>query len=113
MMQRLSDGRAVEPAILLMAVAGFYKHNVAAIPLTALIWLGLVDRRLALRATVVSAAAVLLGLAICGLIWGDAFFTQLFTPRNYSFGYLWRDFDRLRWIAPALVIFVVWVRHLA
>jgi hypothetical protein len=111
MMQRLSDGRAVEPAILLMAVAGFYKHNVAAIPLTALIWLGLVDRRLALRAVVVGAAAVLLGLAICGLIWGDAFFTQLFTPRNYSFGYLWRDFDRLRWIAPALVIFVVWVRH--
>jgi hypothetical protein len=111
MMQRLSDGRAVEPAILLMAVAGFYKHNVAAIPLTALIWLGLVDRRLALRAAVVGAAAVLLGLAICGLIWGDAFFTQLFTPRNYSFGYLWRDFDRLRWIAPALVIFVVWVRH--
>jgi hypothetical protein len=111
LMRRLSGGRAVDPAILLMAVAGFYKHNVVAIPLTVFIWLEFVDRRQARRAVVVGAGAVLLGLAICDLIWGSAFFAQLLTPRIYSLEHVWSGLGRLQWIAPALLIFVIWVPH--
>ena len=111
LMRRLSGGRAVEPAILLMAVAGFYKHNVVAIPLTAFAWLRFVDRRKASRAIVVGVGTVLLGLGICELIWGSAFFAQLLTPRVYNLEHVWGGFGRLQWIAPALLIFAIWVPH--
>ena len=42
--------RAVEGAVLLMVVAGFFKHALFAIPITAIIWLALHDRGRALRA---------------------------------------------------------------
>ena len=32
-------GRALEPALLLMVVAGFWKHNNIGIPLTAISWI--------------------------------------------------------------------------
>jgi hypothetical protein len=111
LMRRRSADRAVEPAILLMVAAGFYKHNVVAIPLTAFIWLALVDRRQASRAAMVGVAAVALGFAACGLIWGGAFFEQLLSPRIYSFENVSGNLGRLQWIAPALVIFAVWAPH--
>jgi hypothetical protein len=111
LMRRLAAGRAVEPAILLMAVAGFFKHNVMAIPLTAFIWLGYIDRRQAVRAAAFGVAAVALGFAICGLVWGNAFFAQLFMARGLDLAHLWGGLGRLQWIAPALVIVVVWVPY--
>jgi hypothetical protein len=107
LMRRLAGGRTVAPAILLMAAAGFYKHNVVAIPLTALLWLGLVDRRQAARAAIVGAGAVALGFTICGLVWGGDFFAQLLSPRIYRWAHVWGGLGRLQWIAPALVIFAV------
>jgi hypothetical protein len=109
LLRRLLAGRAVAPAVLLMAVAGFYKHNMVAIPVTAFVWLGLVDRRQAGRAVVVGVGAVLLGLAVCGLIWGGDFFAQLLTPRAYRLEHVWGGLGRLQWIAPALAIFAIWV----
>ena len=111
LMRRQSSDRAVEPAILLMALAGFFKHNVVAIPLTAFIWLGFVDRRQACRAVVVGIGAVLLGLTICGLIWGGAFFTQMLSPRRYALGHVWGSLGRLQWIAPPIAIFALWAAH--
>jgi len=111
LMRRLAAGRAVEPAILLMAVAGFFKHNVMAIPLTAFVWLGYIDRRQAVRAAAVGVAAVALGLAICGLAWGNAFFAQLFMPRGLDLAHLWGGLGRLQWIAPALAIVVIWIPY--
>src|SRR4051812_11515738 len=60
--QRRRQGRAVEPAVLVMVLAGFIKHNFIALPLVALLWLSLEDWRLGLRATLVGAAASALGL---------------------------------------------------
>ena len=40
---RYNANRSVEPAVLVMVVAGFFKHNVIAIPVAALVWLALDD----------------------------------------------------------------------
>ena len=49
LVRRQRNGRAVEPALLLMVLAGFYKHNLLAVPLTALCWLAAVEGRGARR----------------------------------------------------------------
>jgi hypothetical protein len=102
------NGRAVEGAVLLMVVAGFFKQTLFAAPVTALCWLAMTDRRLALRAALVGGVAAALGLALCGAIYGDAFFRQLLMPRQYSLVQALSSLGRLQWIAPALVIFAIW-----
>jgi hypothetical protein len=101
-------GRAVEPAILLMVAAGFIKHNLLAVPVTALLWLALRDYRLALRAALVGGAASALGLALCGAIYGQVFFDDLLFPREYALATALGSLGRLQWIAPALILFAVW-----
>ena len=100
--------RTVDAAILLMVVAGFFKHNLFAVPVTAVCWLAIDDRRLALRAALLGGAAAVLGLALCAAIFGDAFFRQLFMPREYKLLPALEGLGRLQWIAPALVIFAIW-----
>src|SRR5947209_9124066 len=39
--KRHTEGRSVEPAVLVMVLAGFIKHNFITLPLAALIWLTL------------------------------------------------------------------------
>jgi hypothetical protein len=46
---RDSRGLSAEPPILMMVVAGFWKHNIIAIPITVLLWLILRDGRRAIR----------------------------------------------------------------
>jgi hypothetical protein len=102
-LQRWQAGRATEPAVLAMVAAGFIKHNHIVIPLTALAWLALYDRRLALRATLVGGTAAGLGLTVCCLFYGPVLLEHLAMPRSLSWlrsptrlgGYL-------LWIAPAL-----------
>jgi hypothetical protein len=109
MIRRRRSGWAVELAILLMVAAGFVKHNLLAVPLASLAWLAADDWRQAVRAAAWGAGAAALGLAVCGLCYGGDFFRQLFfTPREYSLMPALAGLGRLQWIAPALVIFLVW-----
>ena len=101
--------RAVEGAILLMVLAGFFKHTLLAIPLASLVWLAWSDRRLALRAAMVGTGAAASGLALCWAAYGDAFFRQLTMPREYSLTQALASLGRLQWIAPALIIFAIWL----
>ena len=39
LLARHRDGRSVYAPLLLMVIAGFWKHNAIAIPLTAVVWL--------------------------------------------------------------------------
>ena len=64
-------GRSVGAAILLMVVAGFFKHTLLAIPATVLFWLATSDRRRALRAALLGGGAAALGLAACAAAYGD------------------------------------------
>src|SRR5262249_26137412 len=105
---RQARGRAVEPAVLLMVVAGFYKHTMIATPATALLWFATVNWRLALRAALIGSAASALGLALCYAAYGHAFIDQMLFPRFYSFTRVMAMLGRVQWLLPALVIWAVW-----
>ena len=81
--KRHAEGRAVEPAVLVMVLAGFIKHNFIALPLVACSGSWLDNWRLGLRATLVGAAASALGLAICAFMFAPYFIPDMLFPRTY------------------------------
>jgi hypothetical protein len=105
---RQQAGKSAEPSILLMALAGFWKHNIIAVPATALAWLWLTDWRRAWRPTLVGAAAAAVGLAICVAVYGDVFIANLLTPRPWRLMRAVIGIGRAQWIIPALVIWAIW-----
>jgi hypothetical protein len=108
-MAREARGKSVVPPILAMAAAGFYKHNIAAVPLTALIWLAIKDWRRAVVPIAVGAGAAALGLMICIAIYGEVFLANLLTARAYRVMRAINGLGRLQWILPALVLWGIWV----
>jgi hypothetical protein len=106
---REARGRSAVPPILAMAVAGFYKHNIVGIPATALLWLALRDWRRAVLPFMLGTGAAALGLAICVLVYGDAFIANLLVPRPHDWMRSLKGLGRLQWVAPALVLWAIWV----
>jgi hypothetical protein len=109
--KRRADGRAVEPAVLVMVLAGFIKHNFITLPVVALIWLWLEDWRLGLRATFVGAAAAALGLAICAFMFAPYFIPDMLFPRTYHLARALSTLGRLQFILPAMVLWGIWAWH--
>ena len=109
--KRHAEGRAVEPAVLLMVLAGFIKHNFIALPLVALLWLWLDNWRLGLRATLVGAAASALGLAICAFMFAPYFIPDMLFPRTYHLARAFSTLGRLQFILPAMVLWAIWAWH--
>ena len=107
-LKRHAEGRAVEPAILLMVLAGFIKHNFITIPLVALIWLMLDSWRLGLRAAIVGGLAAALGLALCVWLYAPDFIPQMVMPRTYHWQRGFSTIGRLQFILPAMVLWAVW-----
>jgi hypothetical protein len=108
-MVRQAHGKSIVPAILAMAAAGFYKHNIVAVPVTALAWLALKDWRRAIAPAVIGAGAAALGFAACVAIYGDAFLTNFFTPRIHEAMRAIHALGRAQFILPALVLWGIWV----
>ena len=105
---RDSRGLSAEPPILLMVVAGFWKHNIIAIPVTVLLWLILRDGRRAIRPCLVALGGVLVGLALCTAIFGDVFIANLLGPRKYAAWRMLLAVGRLQFVLPALVLWALW-----
>jgi hypothetical protein len=105
---RQRDGTSPQAPLLLMVVAGFWKHNIIAMPLTAVLWLVLRDGRRAVRPLMVSAAAALLGLLLCTAIYGRAFPENLFATREYALAHVIGHIGHLQWSALALLIWGSW-----
>ncbi len=104
---RCRAGRSPVPALLVMVVAGFWKHNMIAIPVTAIAWLFMSRSRYAVRATIISGAACLTGIALCVLVWPD-FVPSLLANRQYALSNLIGNIGRLQWPALALLIWGGW-----
>jgi hypothetical protein len=102
--------RRVELAIVLMALAGFYKHNLIAIPATTLCWWTLHDHRRGLRLVLLGIGTVAVGFAVCGVIFGQVFFHDLLLARHYDLARL-GSIGRLQFIAPALIIAAIWAAY--
>jgi hypothetical protein len=110
-LKRHAQGRAVEPAILVMVLAGFIKHNFITLPLVALIWLALDNWRLALRAALVGAVAAAFGLAICAILFAPYFMADMLMPRTYHLARALSTLGRLQFILPAMVLWAIWAWH--
>ena len=109
LLHRRARKRAPEPAILVMAVAGFYKHSLIATPVAALLWLATQDWRVGLRAALYGGGFAVAGLALCTAIYGTAFLHQLlFYPRAHSIWWAFGNLGQLQFVAPALFIWAIW-----
>ena len=95
-------------AILVMAAAGFYKHTLVAIPLASFLWLTLHDRRRGLYAIMLGLGVVAVGLAICGALYGQAFFHCMLMPRVYRLSRGLGHIGLIQFIAPALILALIW-----
>ena len=107
-LKRRADGRPVEPAVLLMVLAGFVKHNLIAVPVVALLWLTLDDWRLGLRAALTGGLAAAAGLALCAWLFAPDFIPDMLMPRTYEIARSFSSLGRLQFILPALALWAVW-----
>jgi hypothetical protein len=108
---RDARGRSADLPVLLMVFAGFFKHNVIAIPATVLLWLILRDGRRAIRPCLVGLGGALLGLALFVAIYGDVFIANLLAPRAFVPWRMFTAIGRLQFALPALVIWAIWAWH--
>src|SRR5215472_4723492 len=76
-----SRDRGYVMPVLVMAVAGFLKHNIIAMPLTAFAWLGMNRRREAVKCLGVAALVIETGITICYVSFGRDFFLNILAPR--------------------------------
>jgi hypothetical protein len=107
-LSRLRAGRAVEPAIALMVLAGFTKHNMPVLPLAALIWLAMLDKKAALRAAAFAAGLCATGLLLCAAVYGGDFIAQMLMPREIALKHMLSTMNKLQWIVPALFFWALW-----
>ena len=107
-LSRSRAGESPTPALLLMVVAGFWKHNIIAIPVTAISWLFIGRSRHAFRATIISGAACMIGIAACVVVFGSAFLPNLLANRQYALSNLIGNIGHLQWSALALLIWAGW-----
>jgi hypothetical protein len=101
-----SRDRGYVMPVVVMVFAGFVKHNIIAMPLTAFAWLGMNRRREALKCLCVAAVVIVTGVAICYVSFGRDFFLNIFAPRHYSLKKAIRSYKDLQWVLVGLVVCV-------
>jgi hypothetical protein len=98
-------------AIVLMAIAGFYKHSLFAIPLASLLWLFMHDRPRGALAVILGLGTVAIGLAVCATLYGEVFFHCILMPRVYRLSRGLGHVGLTQFIAPALIVAVIWALY--
>ena len=109
----ISNDRGYIGPVLVMALAGFVKHNIIAMPLTAFLWLALHRRREAVKCFCVAGIAIMTGIAICYALFGRNFFLNMLSPRHYSFKRSLTVFGELEWVSVGLLasLYNAWARR--
>jgi hypothetical protein len=108
MLARDAAAKSATPALLIMVVGGFWKHNMIGIPLTAVAWLFLNHGKKAIRPVGMSTLAAGAGLLVCCAVFGKEFFDNLLVARDYGLSHVLGNIGHLQWSAPALVIWAIW-----
>ena len=102
------SGRSAQPPLLLMVIAGFWKHNIIAMPLTAIGWLLLRDGSArAARPRSRWRRCLSVGRS-CTAIFGRPFLQNLFATREYAWAHVVGHIGHLQWSALALLIWASW-----
>jgi len=91
-----------------MVLAGFFKHNVVAVPAATFLFLLLEDRKSAARFAAVGAGMALGGLWLCALAYGPSFAFNVFEPRPYR---LLRGLKSLEDLHRVPVQIILWVGY--
>jgi hypothetical protein len=99
-----SKDRGYVYPVLVMAVAGFMKHNIIAMPITALLWLGLHRRREAVKCFCVAVITMVTGIAMCYGLYGHDFFLNILSPRHCSLKSAFGSLGKLGWVPVGLGI---------
>src|SRR4029077_19660071 len=97
-----SRDRGYVGPVLVMALAGFVKHNIIAMPLTAFAWLGLNRRHEFIKCLAVAAVVTVTGTAICYAAFGHDLFVHMLSPRQYSVRTAIQSYVNLQWVAVGL-----------
>lgn len=108
LLSRIERDASPIPALLIMVVGGFWKHNNVAIPLASLTWLFMLRSRFSVHALRVSIEAVIVGLAVCVVIFGPNFLPNMLAPRQYAWSNVIGNLGHLQWCALALLIWASW-----
>jgi hypothetical protein len=98
-----SRDRGYVMPVLVMAFAGFVKHNIIAMPLTAFAWLAMNRRREALKCLCAAIVVIVAGIAICYVSFGRDFFLNILAPRHYSFQNASGSYQDLQWVSVGLL----------
>ena len=93
--------------ILIMVAAGFIKHNIIAMPLTAMLWLALHRPREAVKCFAVALGAITAGFGACYLFFGRDFFTNMMSPRQFSWESAMRSASDLKYLRTSLAASVL------
>ena len=107
-LKRDRDGGSAMTPLLLMVVAGFWKHNAAGIPITAIVWLFIRHGNGAIRPASLSALAAAAGLLACILVFGSDFLPNMLAHRQYAWANVLTNVGHLQWCAPAFAIWALW-----
>ena len=97
-------------AFSLMLVAGLIKHNVMALPLSALFILWHKDRRRTVEITLFCSIVIGLITALLFALYGPAFFQQLMMAREISLLRPLQRIGRLQFVLPVLIFWMIWLR---
>src|SRR6516165_10824437 len=108
-----SNDRGYVGPVLVMALAGFIKHNVIAMPLTVFLWLGLHRRREAVKCFCAAGIAIITGIAVCYALFGSNFFLNILSPRHYSLKGELSALRDLEWVSVGLLacLYNAWARR--
>lgn len=105
-LRAMERNRNYATPILLMVVAGFIKHDIVVMPLTAMVWLGMHRPRQMFKSGILASCSIILGFAICFAIFGSDFWSNLMSPRVF----LWKQAvgaaGHLQWVAVGLVAWI-------
>ena len=109
-LSRVETGKSPALALVCMIISGLFKNNLIGIPIAALIWLYLRDKRNFIFGVLLSSLVTIIAIGACIAIFGTNFFDQMTASRIFRISRALGFMNRLQYFIPALVFWGVWAR---